>query len=86
MIPGIQRGSVAYNKLYKARTAIERTIGYLKKVLVVQERKFRNIKSVKSDLYFAGIAQLFGVVLAERLGQLDKFRSIKSILNWISIQ
>jgi Transposase domain (DUF772). len=80
-IPGIQRGSDAYDKLYKMRTAIERTIGYFKDTLVVQERKFRNINSVKSDFYFAGILQLLGVILANKLGKLEKFRSIMTLFN-----
>ena len=80
-MPGIQRGSDTYDKLYNMRTAIERTINYFKNTLVVQERKFRNLNSVKSDFYFAGILQLLGVVLADKLGKLEKFRSIMTLFN-----
>jgi len=37
--------------------------------------------AVKSDFYFAGILQLLGVILANKLGKLEKFRSIISIFN-----
>lgn len=41
----IQRGTDASNNLYKIGTVIERTIGYIKRVLVFKERKFSFIKT-----------------------------------------
>ena len=79
--PGIQRDTEHWNNLYKHRVLIERTINLIKDTFVVEARKSWNTITTKVDVYFAGITQLIGVLLAKAL---HKFKDIKSIKRLIA--
>ena len=74
--PGIRRNTEYWNNLYKHRVLVERTINLIKDTFVVEARKSCNTITTKVDVYFAGITQLIGVLLAKVL---HKFKDIKSI-------
>lgn len=80
MLPGIARDSDEWNELYKIRGVAERTINHFKSNMCVANRKSRDLSTTKADLLFAAIAQLFSVVLADKLGQPRLLRSIKSLV------
>ena len=74
--PGIQKDTKHWKNLYKHRVLVERTINLIKETFVVEARKSWNTITTKVDVYFAGITQLIGVLLAKAL---HKFKDIKSI-------
>ncbi|WYD42905.1 hypothetical protein KST84_05015 [Fusobacterium nucleatum] len=79
--PSIQRDTKHWNNFYKHRVLIERTINLIKDTFVVEARKSRKTITTKVDVYFTGIAQLIGVLLAKAL---HKFKDIKSIKRLIA--
>lgn len=58
LYPDILRSSPAWAELYAKRTAVERSIGSLKFVLGIEQRKTSNPLTTKADLFFASIVQL----------------------------
>ena len=80
MLPGIVRDSDDWNTLYKHRCAVERSINHFKTNMCVVDRKSRNPKTAKADLFLAGIAQLFTIVIAKSLNQSIFFRSLKPLV------
>jgi hypothetical protein len=80
LFPGIQRDSQQWNDLYKIRTIVERIINHLKSNLCVAGRKTRNHISTKSDVFLAGIASQFTVIVAHRLSCPQYIRSLKSLI------
>ena len=79
--PGIQRDTEHWNNLYKHRVLVERTINLIKDSFGVETRKFWNTTTIKVDVYFAGITQLIGVLLAKAL---HRFKDVKSIRRLIA--
>ena len=67
LYPGISRDDEKFAKIYKQRTAAERSINTLKDTLGVSNRKTSNVLTTKADLFIAGIVQLLCVVLACKL-------------------
>ena len=65
--PGIQRDSDEWVSLYKIRTIVERSINHLKTNMCVAGRKSRHHVSTKADVFLAGIASQFTVIVAHRL-------------------
>lgn len=47
--------------------------------MCVAQRKTRNLKTVKADVLLAGIAMLFTVILADKIGKLEYIRSLKPL-------
>ena len=80
LLPGVQRDSEEWVDSYKIRTAVERTINHLKSDMCIADRKSRDIRTAKADLLFASIAQLFTVVVADRLHKPEYFRSVKRLI------
>ena len=80
MLPGIARDSTEWNELYKIRCVTERTINHFKSNMCVANRKSRDLFTTKADLLLASIAQLFTVILADKLNQPRLFRSLKSLV------
>jgi hypothetical protein len=80
MFPGIQRDSDEWIALYKIRTTVERTINHLKINMCIAGRKTRNHLTTKADVYLAGIASQFTVILADRLSYPQYIRSLKQIV------
>jgi hypothetical protein len=81
LYPGIIRNSGEWNELYKKRTAIERTIGYLKNDLSIAGHRTSNVDTTRADFLFAAIAQLIGVVIADKLHQRQLVKRIRHLLN-----
>ena len=80
MLPGIARDSLEWNSLYKKRGVIEQTINHFKSNMCVSGRKSRNLKTTKADLLLASIAQLFTVILADKLNSHNLIRSVKCLI------
>ena len=80
LYPGILRGTEHWNNLYHHRVLIERTINLLKDSFGAGCRKSFSIRSAKSDLLFAGITQLIGVVLAHAINQPHLYNSVRKLI------
>lgn len=80
MLPGIARGSQEWVDLYKKRCVVERTINHFKTNMCVADRKSRNLSTTKADLLFAGIAQLFTVIVADKIKNHKLIRSLKPLI------
>ena len=65
--PESQRDSEEWDALYKARTIVERSINHLKTNMCVEGRKSRHHVTTKADVFLAGIASQFTVVVAHQL-------------------
>ena len=79
-IPGAVRGTVEWDKTYKIRSVVERSINHFKEHLCVADRKIQNEKTLHADLIFAGITQLITVLLADKIQQREYIRSIKRLV------
>jgi len=79
MLPGVIRDSDQWNELYKIRCVVERSINHFKANMCVADRKSRNPLTAKADLFFAGIAQLFTVIVADALKFPHLCRSLKPL-------
>lgn len=77
--PGISRDSKHFKKVYKRRTIIERTNHLFKNVMGIGKTLQRNGDSFKSDLFLCGITQLALLILADKLNNLNAFRSIPKL-------
>lgn len=80
MFPGIQRDSDEWITLYKIRTIVERAINHLKTNMCIAGKKTRNHQTTKADVYLAGIASQFTVILADRLSYPQYIRSLKPLI------
>ena len=80
MLPGIMRDSDEWNALYKKRCVVEQAINHLKTNMCVAGRKSRNLSTTKADLLLASIAQLFTVILSEKLKSPKLIRSLKPLI------
>lgn len=80
MFPGIQRGSPQWDCLYRVRTSVERTIQHFKVNLCVAGRRSRNHATTKADVFLAGIASLFTVIVAQRIGCPQYLRNLKPLV------
>jgi len=78
--PGAIRGTDDWRNTYKIRTAVERSIGHFKHSFSLADRRSQNAKTLRADLLLAGIAQLFSVLLADKLHRRELFRSVKSLV------
>jgi len=78
--PGTIRGTTEWDDTYKIRTAVERSISHFKDSFGLAGRRTQNDITLHADLLLAGIAQLFTVLLADKLHQHHLFRSIKSLI------
>lgn len=80
MFPGLQRDSEEWSGLYKIRSVVERAINHFKVNMCVAGRKSRNVLTTKADVFLAGIASLFTVVLASRMNKPQYLRSLKPLI------
>lgn len=81
LYPGIPRNTKHWDNLYKHRVLVERTINSLKYTFGVGDPKTYNSKTIKADLFFAGITQLLGVVLAKAINKPELYKSIKKLIS-----
>lgn len=80
MFPGLQRDSEEWVELYKTRVVVEKAINHLKTNMCIAGRKTRNHITTKADVFLAGIASQFTVILASRLNYPQYIRSIKPLI------
>lgn len=80
MFPGVQRDSEEWVELYKIRVVVEKAINHLKINMCIAGRKTRNHLTTKADVFLAGIASQFTVILASRLNYPQYIRSLKPLI------
>lgn len=80
LYPGISRDSQEWAALYKKRAVIEKSINTLKDSMCAGTRKTYNSQTIKADVFLAGIAQLFTVILASKINRVDCIRSIRKLV------
>ena len=73
------RGTDEWNKLYKIRNVVEQSINHIKTNMSIAGRKTRNALTTKADVFLAGIAQLFTVIVADAMSKPQYIRSIKKL-------
>lgn len=78
--PGVERGSEEWDKTYKIRGNVEKSINHFKDSFCVANRKTTNEKTIHADLLLAGISQLLTVVVADKINKRDCIRSLKPLI------
>ena len=78
--PGVERGSEEWDKTYKIRVNVEKSINHFKDSFCVANRKTTNEKTIHADLLLAGISQLLTVVVADKIHQRQHIRSLKTFI------
>ena len=78
--PGIVRGTDEWNQTYKTRTYVERSINHIKDCFCLAGRKTQNENTLHADLILAGITQLIGVILADKIHKYECIRTLKSLI------
>lgn len=78
--PGTIRGTEEWNKTYKVRTYVERSINHIKNSFCLAGQKTQNERTLHADLIFASITQLIGVLLADKIHKHNCIRSLKSLI------
>lgn len=78
--PGTLRGTAEWEATYKTRTTVERSINHFKDSFGLAGRKTQNEKTLHADLLLAGITQLVGVILADKINQHQYIRSLKPLI------
>lgn len=79
LYPGTIRGTEEWDSIYKIRCNVEQTINHIKQNMGIAGRKTRNAKTTKADVFLAGIAQLFTVIIADAMSKPQYIRSIKKL-------
>lgn len=80
MNPGITRTTQHFNKVYKRRVIVERTIDSFKSNMGINNTFLRDSNSIKSDLILSGITQLITLIISDKLADLKNFKSIRRLL------
>ncbi|MCL2719697.1 MAG: transposase [Lachnospiraceae bacterium] len=78
--PGAIRGTDHWDNTYKIRTTVERSISQFKDSFCLANRRTQNHKTLHADLLMAGLAQLFTLLLADKLHRQDLRRSLKTLI------
>ena len=73
------RGTKQWDDLYNKRGVVEQTINYFKQPMAIGQPKTQNDKTIKSDLFLAGITQLLSVSLADKMHN-NKILTLKSLI------
>ncbi len=73
--PGLERSTIEWDIQYKKRTVVEQTIQHLKDNMCISNRKTSNLKTTKADVFLAGIASLFTVILADRINSQNTYKA-----------
>lgn len=79
LYPGTIRGTEEWQEIYKLRGVVEQTINHVKSNMGISGKKTRNALTVKSDVFLAGIAQLFTVIVSYKIHQYQYLRSLKKL-------
>jgi len=80
LYPGTIRGTDEWISIYKTRVVVEKAINHMKSNMAISGRKTRNAKTTKADVFLAGIAQLFTVIIADNMAKPEYIRSIKKLV------
>lgn len=78
--PGTLRGTEEWDKTYKIRSVVEKSINHFKDSYCISERKTQNEKTLHADLLLSGITQLITVVLADKIHQHQYIRTLKPLV------
>ena len=78
--PGVERGSAEWEKTYKIRVNVEKSINHFKDSFCITNRKTQNEKTLHADLPLAGITQLVTVLVADNSHQHQYIRSLKPLI------
>ena len=78
--PGIIRGTGHWNNLYKHRVNIERTINLVKDTFGTACHRSCSVKTLKADIYMAGIVHLLGVIIASEIKRPELFKSVRKLI------
>ena len=78
--PSTLCGTDELDGTYKIRTTVERSINHFKDSFGLAGRRTKNEKTFHADLLLAGITQLIGVLLADRIKQHQYIRSLKPLI------
>ena len=76
----MERGSEEWDKTYKIRVNVKKSINHFKDSFCVANRKTTNEKTIHADLLLAGISQLLTVVVADKIHQRQHIRSLKTFI------
>jgi len=80
LFSGVQRGSDEWNRLFKRRSAIERSISSLKSHPSLSFPKSYNCASLRSDLFLNATSKLITVILAFSLGHVNFLANLRKLL------
>ena len=80
MYPGTIRDTDEWDRTYKIRGSVERTINQFKDSCCLDGRRTRNAKTLRADLLLSGITQLITVLLADSIHQRHHIRSLKKLI------
>lgn len=80
LYPGIPRDTEEWDKLYKTRVTVERSINSLKASFCVDGRKTSNVMTTKADLFLAGITHLLGVLIAKAIHNFKLARRVRRLI------
>jgi transposase-like protein DUF772 len=78
--PGVLRGTPKWEKTYKVRAVVEKSIQHFKDSYCIAGRKTQNEKTIHADLLLSGITQLITVILADNMHQHKYIRSLKPLI------
>ena len=81
LYPGIPRGTVHWDNLYRHRTLVERSIFLIKEPLAGVKRKSFSLRTAKADLFIASIAHLIGVIIAVASDNSNLFKSVRKLIS-----
>lgn len=80
MFLGILRDSDEWNSTYKIRSIVERAINHFKINMCIAGRKTRNHTTTKVDVFLAGIASQFTVIVAYAMNCPQYILSLKPLI------
>jgi len=80
LFPGVQRGSLEWNRLYKHRSIIERSFSAIKSHPSLAFPKTYNCASLRSDVFLNASSKLITVFLAFALGHVNFLANLKKLL------
>lgn len=78
--PGIARWTEEYDKTYKIRVNVEKSINHIKDSFCVASSRTQNEETVHADLLLAGITQLLTVMVADKIDSHQYIRSLKPLI------
>lgn len=78
--PGLPRDTEEWTDLYNLRGCVEQTINFFKEPMGIGNPKTQNKKTIKADLFLAGITQLITLILADRINKPEYMRSLKPLV------